>query len=94
MSTKTDEDIILDQDTHSLLVISAVHVHYKHFLGPSKDALKTMLQNFNAEEEIPPPPQIPAPPVPNAKGGENMDIDEGTTLGKMFLYVPCSILKC
>ncbi|XP_057316600.1 striatin-3-like isoform X2 [Hydractinia symbiolongicarpus] len=52
---------------------------------PSKDALKTMLQNFNAEEEIPPPPQIPAPPVPNAKGGENMDIDEGTTIGDVAL---------
>lgn len=37
-----------------------------------------MIQTFSGEEEIPPPPQVPAPPVPNNMKGENInDIDEG-----------------
>ena len=37
-----------------------------------------MMHTFNAEEEIPPPPQVPAPPVPNQK---NPDFGDGSPLG-------------
>jgi len=51
------------------------------FLGPTKDTLNKMLQNFSGDEEIPPPPQVPAPPVPNNMEEGMGDIDE-TPLGK------------
>lgn len=40
-----------------------------------------MLQTFTGDEEIPPPPEAPAPAVPNDIEGEHMDIDDGSTLG-------------
>lgn len=63
-------------------------------LGPiAGHVLKTMLQTYNVEEdEIPPPPQVPAPPVPNAgiKSPENLaNIDEGPAIGK---YISLSTL--
>ena len=47
---------------------------------------KSMLPSYNVEEEeIPPPPQVPAPPVPNSpgvKGPDNLgNIDEGPAIG-------------
>ena len=56
-------------------------------LGPNKDAMKNMLQTFNAgEEEIPPPPQIPAPPVPRIPGG--VVDDEIPVIGKsLYLHI-------
>ncbi|XP_066923122.1 striatin-3-like isoform X1 [Clytia hemisphaerica] len=44
---------------------------------PKKDALNKMLQPFAGEEEIPPPPQVPAPPVPNNMEEGMGDMDEG-----------------
>jgi len=52
---------------------------------PSKDALKNMLQTFNADEEIPPPPQQPVPPVPNPKAADGFN-EEG--LGEVALPSP------
>ena len=49
----------------------------------------SMLPSYNVEEEeIPPPPQVPAPPVPNpqgnVKGPDNFgNIDEGPSLGEL-----------
>lgn len=51
---------------------------------PSKDALKNMMQTFTGEEEIPPPPQVPAPQVPNNMKEDMDDIDEGS-LGEVAL---------
>ena len=45
--------------------------------GPKKDALNKMLQPFANEEEIPPPPQVPAPPVPNNMEEGMEDMDDG-----------------
>ena len=34
------------------------------FSGPNKTLLQTMLAKLEGEEEIPPPPSAPAPPIP------------------------------